>query len=113
MPEELTVTQRVTNGIKLFDEQVPDWIEYISLDTLDVSDTENCPLGQVYKNCSTDVYRMYNQARYFLYGIDTLNISGKASYYGFARPLDVSFQELTNEWKAQLRLRLLRKGENI
>jgi len=105
MSEELNTTQRIAAGIDLLDRNVQDWINDININTLDVSDTSNCPLGQVFRNRSTDVYRIYNNARYFLYGIDTLNISGSTSLYGFARPSNISFQELTNEWKAQLKLR--------
>lgn len=45
MPE-LTVEQRVANGVEWLDERWPEWVRAINLDDLDLADSCNCVLGQ-------------------------------------------------------------------
>ena len=48
-PEDLaTFTERVQRGALLLDEKIPGWYAKINLDRLDLENTENCVLGQVF-----------------------------------------------------------------
>ena len=46
--EALSVEERVQNGICFLDERVPGWRERIDLDTLDVTDAQNCIVCQLF-----------------------------------------------------------------
>ena len=43
-----TIKQRVSRGIELLDQEVPDWFDKIDLDDLDLSSARSCVLGQVF-----------------------------------------------------------------
>lgn len=43
-----TIAERVSAGIALLDEKVPDWRERVSVEDFDIRSTYNCILGQVF-----------------------------------------------------------------
>ena len=47
MPQ-LTVKQRVANGVKLLNKEVPNWRKKINLKTFDANDPQKCVLAQVF-----------------------------------------------------------------
>ena len=49
-PKDLaTFTERVQSGARLLDEKMPGWHDLIDIDRLDLENTENCVLGQVFE----------------------------------------------------------------
>jgi hypothetical protein len=82
-----TARERARAGMALLDEKAePNWRELICVDSLDLSTTDCCVLGQVY-------------GRYG-YGIDELDISGRGEELGFYadfrdyEPLQQAWEEL-------------------
>lgn len=45
---DLTIEERVDAGIRFLDEKVPDWRNKVNPATLDIGNSWNCPLGQIY-----------------------------------------------------------------
>lgn len=45
---ELSIEGRVSNGVSLLNEKVPNWLNRINLNVLDIYDHKNCILGQLY-----------------------------------------------------------------
>jgi hypothetical protein len=68
------VPDRVQAGVDLLDREVPGWVGYVDLDSLDVTDECRCVLGQVFGGGARDGYSE---------GLDELDIVGRASVYGF------------------------------
>lgn len=81
----------VTAGAAFLDARVPDWYLYVDIERLDICDTQDCVLGQLYGEFCT--------------GLDDLQISD-------ARALGLSHQrvavlgELTAYWRLAIRARL-------
>lgn len=51
---DLTIAQRITNGVAYLDEHVPDWLDVIDVDRLDLQQDCSCVLGQLVKSVETD-----------------------------------------------------------
>lgn len=82
---------RVKAGIKFLDENYNgNWREKINLDKLDISDHENCVLGQLFVS-------------YLIGIIKFVSVYGYNSYsMGFNDSNSYETKELTKEWKKQL-----------
>jgi len=64
-------------GVRLLDEEVPDWRERVDPETLDMSSYEHCMLGQLYENDMG-------------LGVQSLDIAAPASY-GFDLPTSAAW----------------------
>lgn len=110
-----TVADRVSAGIQLLDDNVEGWRGKVNIATLDLRNTRNCILGQVFKTDPDSWDTGYNVGR------ETLGLKGckccpemggeAPSNYGFDADLDGDyeyidgeFEELQAEWERQLSL---------
>lgn len=92
----LSIEQRVQSGIRLLNEVVPGWHHMIDVDILDLHETDECILGQVFGD--------------YIEGIDALGITGYRraqadcgfdlyadEYIGYTGDAG-KFLDLTNAW---------------
>lgn len=70
----LQIRDRVTRGVEFLDTEVPDWRDYIDLETLDIASGDNCVLGQVFRALGHDagesgfIYALMVYGDYFTMG---------------------------------------------
>lgn len=109
-----TAADRVSAGIALLDEKVPNWRDKVNIATLNIRHTRQCVLGQVFKTDDDSWESGYDV------GIKALGLRGckccddgplVAADYGFDanmevgdEPIDVQFDALQEEWERQLSL---------
>jgi len=107
------VADRVSAGIALLDEKVPNWRDKIDLETLNLRNTRNCVLGQVFKTPEDSWQSGYDAGREILEleGCGCCEDAGPSpAEYGFdvdlfyIDDLDEEFDELQAEWERQLSL---------
>jgi hypothetical protein len=95
------VDERIGKGIALLDERIPNWRERIDLTSLDLGDTTQCVLGEVFaENYDPEVY-----ISPFGYGIEYLGIAHNPSTYAFDNGIEgayIPYRELTEAWKVAL-----------
>lgn len=87
--------KQIEAGAKLLDEKRPEWVDLIDLSDLDLGDTCNCVIGQVFFE------KTYISALMDLFGEeDELKANDLSHDYGFAtRSLQgFSYETLTQEW---------------
>lgn len=91
-----TLTHAAAKGADLLDEDRPGWATMIDLDTLDVSDLANCPLGQVYGQFTSSLYRLgIDPSLASEFGFD---LSGRSS----REEEDEQFTHLTRAWTEEI-----------
>jgi hypothetical protein len=104
------VAERVSAGIALLDEKAPGWRDKINLATLNIRNTRECILGQVFKT-GEDSWQSGYDAGCEILGLEGCSCcSGTAELapvtYGFdadfSEDVDVEFDELQTEWERQL-----------
>ena len=88
--------QQIEAGAKLLDEKVPGWVERQNLEKLDISDIDNCVVGQTFPD------RPYTEALMELFDEDDEQSALHMSLqYGFCIPSDRTYEgysQLTEEW---------------
>lgn len=89
---ELTIEQRVAAGAAWLDENRPDWMDRIFLNSLDVSDCTLCVLGQVYGGWM----EAPDDAKYDEEDEDYLS---PARVRGFEKYGKERYEALTAEWR--------------
>jgi hypothetical protein len=110
-----TVAERVSAGIALLDEEIPNWRDKIDLTELNIRSTRNCVLGQVFKTDDDSWENGYDRGRSVLNFQDCSCCSGEGQLnpydYGFDASqddddldVDTQFNQLQEEWKRQLSL---------
>lgn len=92
---ELTVEERVANGMAFLDEHVPGWHDRICLDLLDIEDCTWCVLGQVFDGYHPAKSLGITEEQVVNFGLDSM--------FGWAdeRYKD-EYPELTAAWKSAL-----------
>jgi hypothetical protein len=90
----------VQAGAKLLDEKRPGWPQGINTERLNVSNTLDCVLGQVYGHFDTGLGDL---------GLDW--VENEDEPYGFSLPLfrreEVTYAALTDAWRDEIGLRLV------
>lgn len=108
------IAERVSAGIALLDEKVPNWRDKIDLSTLDLRNTDKCVLGQIFKGADGSCMSGYFTGCEIL---DIMQCSCCSSdtegmspvEYGFdvncaAGNVDEQFGALQCEWESRLAL---------
>jgi hypothetical protein len=95
----------VDRGAALLDEREPGWAEKIDLDTLDLSSSCGCVLGQLYLRKHPRIRRKYEAYERKLSELGLDNASGN---FGFVTWGGGRFENLTAAWKRAIRARLSR-----
>ncbi len=96
-----TAHELVAKGAALLDEKLPGWADQIDLDSLEMSDTCLCVLGQIGKDrVNLDKLSWDGPGTTDYYGVRNL-LKVRASDFGFdAEP--ASFVELQDAWKGAI-----------
>lgn len=94
---ECTIKARVERGIKLLDEKIPDWFNKIDVETLNMSDSSKCIIGQL----------LASYDNYYHLGIKDF---GGTCWYGFNSytymvAYSNEWKELDKEWINQINQR--------
>lgn len=90
----------VENGVTWLDANIPDWIDRIDVDTLDLQDCVKCVLGQLFDPTEPGAPQEYGgftyaSNRYFSRDFETL------VFYGFEADTERhSYDELTEAWRS-------------
>lgn len=100
---ELTIEERVANGVKLLDEKRPGWYKKIDLAKLNINDCVHCIVGQLIGNYwPENLGLMYYYAEYS-HGVERLTEDiGRELAYG---ELEADARLLTEEWKRVIELK--------
>lgn len=96
MDNKLTIEQRVANGAAFLNENVPNWFQEISTETLDVNDFEKCVLGQIFGHYDTAKDTMRNA---FIHSSFTRAEMGFDLIGDDGDKMRIDGEKLTAEWK--------------
>lgn len=93
----------VDRGAAFLDETLPGWAERIDTDTLDLSSTCNCVLGQLYRYEHPRLRKTYTAFERML---DVLGVDWERSRrLGFAIWGNARYSNLTAAWRRKIRER--------
>ena len=98
----LTPQQRVANGVKLLNEEMPGWYNKINLNTLRVQSSFSCPLGQLFGDYLAGINQLLDNPHVAEdLSTEPFSIFPSVKYGFFARRYfdDEDFNALTEEWK--------------
>lgn len=91
---KIEIESSVDNGVKFFNENVPNWANQIDLDILDINKSCNCVLGQL---------KLWGQGPKYSQNFDTSDV---AISMGLLTPFNHDWvtygKVLTNEWKRRI-----------
>lgn len=110
---ELTVEQRVTNGVEWLDSTVPGWEDRITLPAFNIRNACTCVCGQIFKEEAADSLRESRTSSYngFYYACDTYDDfqwdhMSWAMYHGFdADGVGADYSALQSEWESVIKER--------
>lgn len=88
----MSVAGRVARGVKLLDENLPDWFNHVNPDILDMGHIYLCVLGQVFGDWGLGCSRL---------GIDSMN----SDNYGFDGYSKMDYLLVEAEWRRVIRER--------
>lgn len=88
---------KIAKGIALLDQMAPGWEEFIHLGSLNVNNTENCVLGQIFMSFSDGEAALFGT---YCFG-QCIEHGFNYSYYAYPQGMDVG-AILTEEWKTAL-----------
>lgn len=99
----------VRRGVRLLDEFVPDWPKKINPEFLEMSNTDQCMLGQTFKDFGIGCHTLAEKAIKKHLGtavrLENNDVQIDASYYGFDESYNTSFSDLEVTWINVLRSR--------
>ncbi len=96
----MTVEQRIRNGMALLDVKVPDWMEKIDLEKLNIGDSEYCVIGPLFGH--------YLHGRQ-LHSTSVLGLNLSYYWWGYRHGFDGPYEEmesLTIAWRTAIADRL-------
>jgi hypothetical protein len=103
---KLTPRERVARGVKLLDRRVPEWHKKVKSENLDISNDEECVLGQIFGHYTTGFGKLVLESEEAVecgfYSQESLDLDLKA----------VEYRELTRCWKEVLIARMLQEPTN-
>lgn len=95
--KELTVEQRVQNGVNFLNLINSGWYTKINLDSLNQQLTKYCVLGQLYGSFGIAKEKFkFDQEWYSYHGFTVSNLLDEEYHY-------IEYEKLTEEWKSQIK----------
>ncbi len=100
---EESVDVRAGRGADLLDDWIPGWYNRVNLDALDISDCDNCVLGQLYGNFSLALIKT-GLAETILFGFATPfgGLDDLTDVDEMGRVMTEAFMPLTQAWREQI-----------
>ena len=106
-----SLKDRVDRGIRLLDEQLPDWDKGVNLATLNLGNGRFCVLGQLFGRYEDGHHRigLQSETQAVLHGFHIMCKSSR-----LPEPLEMErWEELTNVWRLQIANRRRTKTQQI
>jgi hypothetical protein len=96
-----TAVSRAAAGARVLDTKIPDWAKKVDVSRLDIGDTENCILGQIFGDYNDGQTKLgfFNRFRMTPLGFMPKTRSGFGEFQTDA-------ENLTNAWKAEIAKRV-------
>lgn len=95
----ISISERVQNGVNLLNDYAGDWFWLVDLETLDITSPENCILGQLFgsfQNGTRDLGFSYDQYTQSLNGFEMTHVE-----YTSGSALSIQAQ-IEDEWRTAI-----------